>query len=111
MHSVNGVQVSFAEFWRQGGGPVFVGIGLVSILIAYGFIRKQRWARPIAVAIGWAMMALNIIGIIENCTLTPNAVVQLALSFLFGGCLPIWYLYFRHMVKEYFGEVKPRHED
>lgn len=57
-HRIDDQEVSFSEFWRQGGGPVFAGIGLLSISLAYGFIRATRWARLLAVMTGLAVTAL-----------------------------------------------------
>jgi hypothetical protein len=44
-HQIDGIHVSFAEFWQRGGGPVFAGIGLIGVLLSYGFIRARRWIR------------------------------------------------------------------
>lgn len=95
-HSVNGVDVSFAEFWRRGGGIVFVCIGVISILFAYGFIRARRWIRPVVVALG---LGLVILTVVDRLRFSEDMFVV----FLLCGCLPVWYLYFSRSVREYFG--------
>lgn len=95
-HSVDGVDVLFAEFWRRGGGPIFVCIGAISVLFAYGFIRACRWIRPVVVVLGWCLVILAIVD-------DHQFSVDLVIMFLFSGCLPVWYLYFRRPVRDYFG--------
>ena len=100
-HSVDGVRVSFAQFWRRGGGPAFVGVGVISVLFAYGFLRARRWIRPLVVIFGWGLVVWIIIG-------EQRLSFDVAMAFLMFGCLPTWYLYFRHPVREYFGVVDER---
>ena len=97
-HWVNGVHVSFSEFWRQGGGPAFVGVGVISMLFAYGFIRARRWIRPVAVIFGWGL-------VIWIITSDRRLSFDVAIPFFMFGCLPTWYLYYRRSVREYFGVI------
>jgi len=94
--SIDGVDVSLAEFWRRGGGPMFLCIGGISTLFAYGFIQARRWIRPVVVACGWWLV---IGSVIEDRHLSSDVISTI----VFCGCLPIWYLYFRRPVRAYFG--------
>ena len=44
-HRINEVEVTFAEFWRRGGGPLFFIAGIVFPILGYGFVRRRNWAR------------------------------------------------------------------
>ena len=48
-HSIDGQTVTFVEFWEQGGGPIFAGIGTIACILSYGFIRARPWARPFSI--------------------------------------------------------------
>lgn len=94
-HSIDGVQVSFTEFWERGGGPLVAGIGVTCGVLAYGFIRARRWVRPLAVLPGFLLAVIVLL--FER---PFNAEVIAAV--LFFGCLPMWYLYRRRPVRDYF---------
>jgi hypothetical protein len=93
-HYINGVAVTFAEFWRRGGGPVFFVAGIVFPLIGYGFIRARNWSRYLYVGIhvAWGISFLSGSPI--------DALVVLAWATLTG-----YYLFWRRNVREYFGVV------
>ncbi|MCX6924446.1 MAG: hypothetical protein NT154_14710 [Verrucomicrobia bacterium] len=95
-HFVNGDRVSFTEFWHRGGGIAFATIGLLSLVLSYGFIMARGWARPLALVTGWAVVFTTWVG-------WQGFTLEVALGLLFFGCLPTWYFYFRQPVREYFG--------
>ena len=44
---INDIRVSYSEWWRSGGGPVFLAVGITFAFVAYGFLRATRWSRPL----------------------------------------------------------------
>lgn len=92
---IDGAPVSFSEFWRRGGGPLFMVTGIVCALLAYGFIYARRWVRPLALAFGWSLVVISILH-------DPTFSTDLLIVVLLFGCLPAWYLYFRRPVRDYF---------
>ena len=52
--------VTHEEFWRQGGGPLFVFAGIVFPIIGYGFVRARNWAR-------YAYLAAILVATIASC--------------------------------------------
>jgi hypothetical protein len=93
--SIDGVHVSFTAFWDLGGGPLCAGIGIVSAVLAYGFIRARRWVRPIVVGPGCVLAILILLK-------ERRVTFDLTLVVLTLGVVPIWYFYFRHSVRTYF---------
>ncbi|HTJ00219.1 MAG TPA: hypothetical protein VL527_15155 [Dongiaceae bacterium] len=92
---VNGNRVSYAEFWRSGGGFLLAGIGVIGLILAYGLIRARRWARHLTVILCWFLVGSTIP---DWRSFSPDVVG----GFFIFGCLPTWYFYFRRSVREYF---------
>jgi len=91
---INGVQVTFEEFWRRGGGPTFFFAGILFPLCGYGFVRAWNWSRYLFIALQFALPASAFFfGILGWDT-------------LFGvvwAALITYYLFWRPNVREYFG--------
>jgi hypothetical protein len=98
-HSINGVQLSFGDFWRRMQLLIPFGVGIYSALIAYGFLRATRWSRPLFVL---PCVASLVLGVIHYTTLTLYG----CLSSLVGVALPVWYLFFRHTVRDYYARAQ-----
>ena len=95
-YRVNGIPASFAEFWRCGAGIIVALVGLLFVVLAYGFIRARPWARHLAVLACWSLVGVAVFD-------GPGLTLDVVVAFFGFGCLPSWYFYFRRPVKEYFG--------
>jgi len=91
-YSINGESVSFTEFWRRGGGPLFVAIGILLPVIGYGILKRRRWSR-------YWFAGFLIITAAYSLTFCPQW--NDVLGLLYAGFL-IWYLFWRHTVCAYF---------
>jgi len=93
-HYINEQEVTFQEFWRRGGGPIFFLAGILFPVCGYGFVRAQNWSRYLFTAL--------------------HAAVPLS-SLFFGGVgwdiffalgwlgFVVYYLFWQPAVREYFG--------
>ncbi|MEQ1802450.1 MAG: hypothetical protein ABL989_11040 [Gammaproteobacteria bacterium] len=93
-YRIDGVPVSFADFWRRGGGPLEFSLGVVCGSLAYGFIRARRWSRPLFVL---AMALLALPGALSGPAQTEALVTGICLS-----GLAYWYVFHRRTVRQYF---------
>lgn len=94
-HEINGVKVTFVEFWQRGGGPALAGVGMLSGVLAYGFIRARRWVRFIPVGLGWSLVVAVIV--------VERELAEMVTALFLFGIIPTWYFYFRRSVRRYFG--------
>src|SRR3954452_11137130 len=91
-HWINGEAVSFTEFWRRGGGPLFLVVGILLPVIGYGIVTRQRWSRS------W-FAGFLIITALFSVTFHPEWADLVGL--LFTAFL-VWYLFRRRTVRAYF---------
>jgi hypothetical protein len=93
---IKGKQVSWFDWWVAGAGPLFVIIGFLLFISAYGFYGKKRYARLTFLAV--FCVALLFIRQFEVPTMTGMLIM--GTLFLVVG----WYLFFKKSVRLYFGE-------
>ena len=96
-YRINGVEVTFAEFWRQGGGPTFFAIGAASLIVAYGFVRARNWSRYIFAGLQHAFWIIT--------PLFTGFSFEMLFSLAWAAFVT-YYLFFRPEVRAYF-----THED
>jgi hypothetical protein len=95
--AIDDTPVSFAEFWRRGGGLVFCVTGATFAFLAYGFIRARRWARFVFIIAG---CAITLKAFLDDRELKPDNIIV----FLVMVAVPVWYLFFRRSVTDYFSQ-------
>jgi hypothetical protein len=93
-HYINGQQVTFEEFWRRGGGPIFFVAGILFPIAGYGFVRARNWSRYLYVGMHIPLVIWSLIGFSLDSLLT-----------IAWTAFAIYYLFFRANVREYFGGV------
>ena len=91
-YCINGEPVSFTEFWRRGGGPLFVAVGILLPIIGYGLLRRRRWS------LYW-FAGFFVATALFSLTFHPQWDDLIGL--LFTGFV-VWYLFWRHTVRAYF---------
>jgi hypothetical protein len=91
---LKGKQVSWFDWWVAGAGPLFVVIGFLLFISAYGFYGKKRYARLTFLSV--FVVALLFIRQFEMPTMTGMLIM--GILFLFMG----WYLFFKKNVRFYF---------
>jgi hypothetical protein len=91
-HWINGEAVSFTEFWRRGGGPMFIVVGILLPLIGCGIAARKDWSRY--AFIGFLLLTLGFSTIAQ-----PHWDELISVLFI---AFIIWYLFWRHTVREYF---------
>jgi hypothetical protein len=91
---LKGKQVSWFDWWITGAGPLFVVIGFLLFISAFGFFRKKRYARLTFLSV--FVVALLFIRLFEVPTMT--GMITMMILFLFVG----WYLFFKKSVRSYF---------
>jgi hypothetical protein len=101
--TISGQEVSHAEFWRLGGGPTFVLIGILFPVCGYGFVSRKFWAPRL-------FMGILIAGILSQAIagrFLPIYSMQAvdALQYCIFIPLLLWYLMFKKNVREYFAEA------
>jgi hypothetical protein len=93
-HYINGQQVTFAEFWRRGGGPIFFIAGILFPIAGYGFVHAQRWSRYLFAALQIAIPVSSLFfGSLDWQVLLGVA----------WAAFVIYYLFWMPIVREYFG--------
>ncbi len=88
-YHIDDTTVDFTEFWRRGGGPAFISMGLLGALLAYGFLGARRWVRPLLVFILFLLSAMEALW----APTTADQLHLLVSTFLVTG---LAYLYFFH---------------
>jgi hypothetical protein len=92
-HYINGQEVTFEEFWRRGGGPIFFAAGILFPIAGYGFVRAQSWSRYLFAALQAAIPVSSLfLGGID---------LQLLLSVALSA-FAIYYLFWVPSVRKYF---------
>jgi hypothetical protein len=93
-HYINGHQVTFEEFWRRGGGPIFFICGILFPIIGYGFVRARNWSRYFFTGLQIAIPVMSLfLGSFDW---------QILLG-LVWIVFVIYYLFWLPSVREYFG--------
>ena len=92
---IKGKQVSWAEWWAGGAGPLFVVIGLLLFISAIGFYKKNRHAR--LTFLSAFVVALLFIWQFEEPT--QGVVIDIGILFL----IMVWYFFLKKTVRDYFG--------
>ena len=93
-HYINGQQVTFEEFWRRGGGPIFFIAGILFPLTGYGLVRAQNWSRHLFAALQFSIPASSLVfgGMGWETLLGIGWAIFVA-----------YYLFCRSDVRQYFG--------
>jgi len=101
--TINGQEVSHAEFWRLGGGPLFVLVGIIFPVTGYAFAKRKRWGRYLFSGFFLlGMIAMLIAGqFVPVYRVRPVEFMQYP---VFTSLL-VWYLFFKRSVTEYFNGV------
>jgi hypothetical protein len=92
-HYINETEVSFAEFWRRGGGPIFFVAGILFPVTGYGFVRAQNWSRFVFTALHF--------GVALTTVFYGSISFDTALAFAWVGFVA-YYLFWRPNVRDYF---------
>jgi len=93
-HFINGQQVTFEEFWRRGGGPIFFVAGILFPITGYGFVRAQNWSRYLFTALQLAIPVSSLFfGTLDW---------QVLLGFAWTAFVA-YYLFWLPTVRDYFG--------
>ena len=93
-HSINGQQVTFEEFWRRGGGPIFFVAGILFPITGYGFVHARNWSRYLFTALQLAMPVSSLfLGTLDW---------QVLLGFAWTGFVA-YYLFWVPTLRDYFG--------
>ena len=98
--TINGQQVSQAEFWRLGAGPLFVLVGIVFPITGYAFAQRKSWGRHLFTGFLFVdNIAMLIAGqFVPVYRMRPVDLIQYPIFM----ALLVWYLFFKQSVREYF---------
>lgn len=91
---IKGQKVSWFDWWVSGAGPLFVVIGFLLFISAYGFYGKKRYARLTFLSV--FVLALLFIRQFEMPTMA--GMIIMGILFLVVG----WYLFLKKSVRLYF---------
>ena len=92
-HYINEQQVTFEEFWRRGGGPIFFVAGILFPITGYGFLRGRNWSRYLFTALQIAiLLSYPFFGTVDWQVLFCLAWVAFV----------IYYLFWSPTVRQYF---------
>jgi len=82
--SFDGEVITYAEFWRRGGGTLFLCIGSVFPLIGLGIIWRSQWARPLYFVFALSFTAFLLFSFRGSLPAALTAMILLAdASYLF----------------------------
>ena len=100
--TINGQEVSHAEFWRFGGGPLFVLVGIVFPITGYAFAKRKAWGRFLFTGFFFAGIITMLIAgqFVPVYRMRPVDFIQYPISM----ALLVWYLFFKRSVREYFNK-------
>ena len=93
-HYIDEQQVTFEEFWRRGGGPIFFVAGILFPITGYGFVHAQNWSRYLFTAL---QIAIPVISLFFG-----GLDWQVLLSLVWIAFV-IYYLFWLPSVRGYFG--------
>lgn len=91
---IKGKQVPWFDWWVAGAGPLFVIIGSLLFISAFGFYRKKRYARMTFLSV----FVVELLFIWQFEVPTMTGLIIMGILFLFVG----WYLFFKKSVRLYF---------
>jgi len=97
---INGQAVSHANFWRLGGGPLFVIVGIVFPIAGSAFVKRKSWGRYLLAGFFIVSIIARLIAG-EFVPIYKNSLIDFIESLVFISLL-VWYLFFKTSVKEYF---------
>jgi len=101
-YEINGHDVSYADFWKLGGGPLFVVAGIVLPLSGFGFVNRKHWGRYLCTGFFVIGSLFQFFAGLFIPVYKTDASVQLSYA-VFVAVL-VWYLFCKQSVKEYFSE-------
>jgi hypothetical protein len=105
-HIMGGERVTRDE-WLHIAAPLVAVIGILMVLIAYGFATQKHWSRHLVIAMfGLILVYASILGALN---LIHHAIMWRAIinASVFGGA-SVWYFYFKPNVAAYFRELPNR---
>jgi uncharacterized membrane protein len=105
-HIMGGERVTRDE-WLHIAAPLVAVIGILMVLIAYGFATQKHWSRHLVIAmIGLILVYASILGalILIHHAIMWRAIINAS---VFGGA-SVWYFYFKPNVAAYFRELARR---
>jgi hypothetical protein len=95
------------DVWLRIAAPLVAAIGILMVLIAYGFRARKSWSRHLVLAIFSLIIiyatALGTLSLIHHAIMW-RAIINAAVF----GCASIWYFYLKPNVVSYFRELKKR---
>jgi hypothetical protein len=92
---IDDVPISFSEFWRRGGGPLCLLVGILLPVIGYGLATARNWSR-------YLLMGFGVVGL--TLTVLSEPLFDALMSFVANAVL-FYYLFWRHTVRSYFRGV------
>lgn len=92
---INGEIVPYTEFWQRGGGLIFIATGVLCPFLAFGFLKRNKFARCIPLCL---VSALVVLSFILPSQLKPTQNI-INIIYIF---LTAWYFYFKQSVRNYF---------
>jgi len=95
-YSINGEQVSHAEFWQRGGGLVIVIALAWLFVMAIGFLTGKKWSRYFV-----TLPLLYWVCLVEQHMFTSGFSMDLLLTILIYLSLWYWYFFVKKSVREY----------
>lgn len=100
---MGGERVSRSE-WLYIAAPLVAVIGVLMVLIAFGFAAQKHWSRHLVIAMfSLIIIYASILGVLN---LIHHAIMWRAIikASVFGG-VSVWYFYFKPNVAAYFREL------
>jgi hypothetical protein len=93
--------INFAPVFLAVSGVIILVIGIISIMVAWGFLKGRNWARVLAIILLFLSVLVTIFNAIVAAIFTTGALLSLVVSIIIPILL-IWYLTTRR-VKAWFG--------
>jgi hypothetical protein len=98
-HSINGVQVSYSEFWQRMNLLTLFGSGVYSAILSYGFLHASPWSRPLCLL---PVVVSSILAVIHRYSALT---IYNYLNFICFMAILTLYLYFRQTVRDYYAKT------
>ncbi len=107
-HIMGGERVTRME-WLHIAAPLVAVIGILMVLIAYGFAVQKPWSRHLVIAM--FVLIVGYASILGALNMIRHAIMWRAIinASVFGGA-SVRYFYFKPNVAAYFRELKDRPE-